>query len=967
MLAADASTPDSTAAVDAGPVEVADAAAGDAEAPSSDAAAALLPPVVAAPVVAAPAALPPSAPVVEEKGSGTVSGTIRASEDEGSVEDARVYVRGEALETRSDSSGAFSLAVPSGVHQLSIIHPGFATLTVSKVEVRPGKTVTLDLSLRPASVEMDEMVVTGSHIKGGIATLIAERRETSAVADVIGAEQMARSGDTNAATALSRVTGITVIDGRYVIVRGMGERYSTMTLNRLQVPSPDPTRRVVPLDIFPAGVIDSVVVQKSFSPDLPGEFGGGLVQLRSRDYPKEFTLNLNVATGGNTNALLQERVTYEGGKRDYLGADDGTRALPDNFNDPRGKLVVKGRFDETGYTAEEIAALGKELPNNLSTKKETAYPDLTLGASVGDRYRLRHAKIGFVAAAGYRSEYRSIIDGIDRLFPAGESEPNEDFLVDIYRRQISLSGFLDWGVEFSDRQKLKFTTMLLRQTDDSTQLRDGYDANVDTDTKRSILSWVERQILLQQVSGMHKFEQLREFQIDWRYAFARATRYEPDRREVTYQQESDTGAYIIPGANGIRRVYGDLDDDTHEGGLDLTQPFRVWSRLEAKAKVGGLLYYRKRVADVRRFNYFVGEVPVETRQGPPEGVIGGDAIGTTVDFIEDTLETDAYDADMQIEAGYGMLELPILKSLDIMGGARVEHATINVTTFAPFDADMTKVTASLDDVDVLPAASATWRFVEDFQLRAGYSKTLNRPDFRELSPSRYYDLDANLLLVGNPNIKRALIQNYDLRVEWYYTPDEVFSIGGFFKQFQDPIEQTQGLGAERFYTVTNADKAVSMGLEVEGRKRFGFMSKALEAMYLAANFSLITSTVDVIYGGDGLYHRPLQGQSPWVVNMQLGWDDSDEGGTGTSASLLFNTAGQRIRFVGSPEMMLGDIYEQPIHRLDFVMSQELPHKLKLGVRARNLLNAEERWTQSGNTLRLFKRGADFQVSLAWSY
>jgi TonB-dependent receptor len=305
----------------------------------------------------------------------------------------------------------------------------------------------------------------------------------------------------------------------------------------------------------------------------------------------------------------------------------------------------------------------------------------------------------------------------------------------------------------------------------------------------------------------------------------------------------------------------------------------------------------------------------------------------------------------------------------VMGGARVEHAAINVSTFAAFDSSMGRTEAKLDNVDALPAVTATWRFIEDFQLRAGYSKTLNRPDFRELSPSYYYDLDTNLLLVGNADIKRALIQNYDLRMEWYYTPDEVFSVGGFYKSFKDPIEQTYGIGAERFYTVTNSDSAVSMGLELEGRKRFGFISKVLESLYLASNLSLITSTVDVTYSGDGLYHRPLQGQSPWVVNVQLGWDDSGEGGTGTSASLLFNTAGERIRFVGSPDpsVMLGDIYEQPIHRLDFVFSQELPHKLKLGGRARNLLNAEEKWTRDGHTLRSFKRGTEFQASLSWSY
>jgi TonB-dependent receptor len=942
----------------------ADAGAPPAEDAAPDAATALPtapPPLSAPPVVDAPQA-PVEAPL--PKGSGTLIGTVKGAEDGMSIEGANVYVRGEPYQAHTDADGKYRLDLPSGNYQITVIYPGFSTQTVSKVEVRPGRPSKLDVDLRVGSEVLDEFVITGSRVEGGIATLIAERRESSAVADVIGSEQMARSGDANAAAALARVTGITVIDGKWVLVRGMGERYSTMTLNQLQVPSPDPTRRVVPLDLFPAGVIESVVVQKTYSPDLPGEFGGGLVQLRSRDYPDKFLLSVNVATGGNTNSTFKQRLTYRGGDYDLFGVDDGTRGLPSAFSDPRGKLVLPSIDNpDAGYSAEELEQLGEKLPNIYNTKREQTYPDLTMVANVGDSYRLRRAKIGFVAAAGYKNEYRSIDDAINRVYLPNRDMPEQNYLLDTDRRQISLSGFLDWGVEFSQHQKLKATTMLLRQTDDTTQFRD----DIQAGGTRTTLSWVERQVLLQQVSGFHKFERAHNFQVDWRYAFGQAIRLEPDRRQYFYVPNAETDELeLATGGASNQRLYGDMTDDTHEAALDLSQPFDIWKRLEAKVKAGALFYKRDRVADTRRFSFAVIDRSMVDLTLDPERIFTPEHIGPALDFQETTLNTDSYDALMQIEAGYAMLQLPIVKSLDVMAGARLEHARIQASTFDAFDDQLPPTTSKLDNLDVLPAATITWRFAEDFQLRGGYSRTLNRPDLREVSTSRYYDLDTNLQYTGNPEVKRALIDNVDARIEWYYTPDEVFSIGAFMKDFTDPIETYNIASSEEIFSVKNADHARSYGFEIEGRKRFGFVAKALDPLYLASNLSLIDSTVDITLEGTK-YERPLQGQSPWVINVQLGWDGSGEGGTGTSAALMFNSAGRRIRVIGDPTMEQGDLYELPIHRMDLVVSQDLPRGFKLGARARNLLNPKETWVRDGQIWREQRRGADLQLSVSWAY
>jgi outer membrane receptor protein involved in Fe transport len=905
------------------------------------------------------------------KPQGVVRGQVVSAEIGEPLEGARVYVRGAPVETLTDSEGKFSLSLPEGHYRLSVIQQTYATQNLSEVAVKATAPAELKVELSPASA-LDEILVTGSHIQGGVASLVAERRETSAVADVIGAEQMSRAGDSSAASALSRVTGLTVVDGKYVIVRGMGERYSNMTLNRMQVASPEPSRRVVPLDLFPTGVLESVVVQKTFSPDMPGEFGGGVVQLRSRSYPDELLVSLTGQLGFNTQTHLRKNIGYEGGKRDWLGYDDGSRQLPDDIAATDGKIVERGRFDPPGknYTAKEIEKFGESFSDNYDIQRKLILPDFSVVGTVGNKFKLRVADLGIVASVGFKNEFNAVENAIVRtiIIARGKAETADDFDIDTFRRTVSLSAFLDWGVEFSKSQQLRFTSMLLRQSDDATSYRTGYVADLRGDARQTRLTWTERQVLLQQVTGLHRFENLHDFQIDWRYAFGRANREQPDLRDYLYEYEEDLDAYLISTSSGSnQRFFADLEDDTHEAAIDLVQPFGMWRELEGKLKLGGLFYKRKRDADVRRFEFDMMGLSATQREREPAEIFSMDSIGNGVSLEETTLANDTYGAEMQIEAGYGMLELPLHESFSLMGGARLEHAQINVTTYDLFSPDQPPTLAKLDDTDVLPAATVTWRFGEDFQLRGGYSKTLNRPDLRELSPSRFKDVETNATFVGNAGLKRARIDNYDGRLEWYYTVDELFSIGGFYKTFVDPIEATIAPAAGTVLSLANANEAVVMGLEFEGRKRFDFISEALETVYVAGNLSLIQSEVAIDLPGGEQSKRSLQSQSPWVVNAQLGWDDTLQGGTGTAITLLYNVSGRRIRAVGDPSIDFPDQYEEPIHRLDLVFSQDLAHGFRIGARGRNLLNPVQEWTQGGVVVRSFRRGVDLALSAAWSY
>ncbi|MET0284647.1 MAG: TonB-dependent receptor, partial [Polyangiales bacterium] len=526
---------------------------------------------------------------------------------------------------------------------------------------------------------------------------------------------------------------------------------------------------------------------------------------------------------------------------------------------------------------------------------------------------------------------------------------------------------LDWGVEFSEDHKLKFTTMLLRQSEDTTTLRRGFDIDLGRDTQVTRLSWVERQVFLQQLHGSHTFDRLRDLKIDWRYSYAQASRYEPDRRDYQYSSPVGGNAFALDTGASNQRLWGDLNDKTNEGQLDFVQPFPIWQDMKAKLKFGAYLYRRQRDAWVRRFEYNVAGLPADVAALPPDQIFTPANIGMGAQFREVSLANDTYDASMDLQAGYVSMELPVYKRLDLMGGARLEHAVIEVSTFDQFAPDKPPELARLDNLDALPAATATWRFIDDYQLRAGYSRTLNRPDLRELSSGQFNDVEANARLIGSPNLKRALIDSYDLRLEWYYSSDEVFSVGAFFKQFKDPIEATVQPGQELVYSFINTDKASIRGLELDARKRFSFIHEKLESLYLAGNISWIDSEVQIETLNMGTYKRPLQSQSPWVINAQLGWDNSAPGGTGTAVALLYNVSGRRIRAVGDPNFSVPDQYENPFHRVDLVFSQALPHGLRLGIKGQNLLNSEQTWRQGDVIVRRFRRGVDVAASLAWSY
>lgn len=879
------------------------------------------------------------------------------------IEGARIYVKGQDAQATSDAQGRFELVLPSGEHTLSILASGYTTATIPGVQVTPEGSATRPFTLSEARPTLDSFTISAPYIEGSVASLLDERRESSSVADVLGAEEMSRSGASDAASALSRVTGLTVVGGKYVFVRGMGDRYSSSLLNGAMLPSPEPERRVVPMDLFPASILESVMIQKSWSPDMPGEFGGGVVRLRTVRPPRELVAKLSVSTGATVGTTLAQGLDYQGGGTDWLGLDGGSRALPGVVADAsdQSPLLEGDRFSDLGYSAEELETLGEAMPNNYEAFLRSIPPDLGLGASLGHGGRIGRVEVGVLGALIYSNSWQTL--RFDRTYfdvgEGGSLQRQNSYAFDQTTNEIQLGGFLTGGLQIGEDQSVRYVGMLNRSADDTARVYEGFNGDVGGDLRITRLRWVERQLLYHQLLGRHD---LGRWLIEWRGSLAGAGRLEPDRREYRFDNEQGTDRWLLSDRpEGNQRFFSDSSERFTELGTDLTL------RLDPRApettgtlKVGSVIVSRSRGVDTRRYKYFHRDGASRDQEVLAldiEDILTPDHIGPGgFQFGEFTQPTDNYTASQQIAAGYGMLELPLSSWLRLMGGLRVEHSRQEVQTFELFNPDSAPVEAGLSNLDPLPGGSLTLGLAPDVQLRLGLARTVSRPEFRELSPATFNDVTGGRQTFGNPELQRATIDHYDLRLEWFPSPGESASISGFYKRLQDPVETIIIPSAQQSLTWTNAAAADNLGLELEFRKELPLN------LFSSGNLALIQSRI-VLESTDGIQtsnERPLQGQSPYVLNLQLGWDDPE---TPDQITLLYNVIGPRISEVGA--LGLPDAYELPVHQLDLVSRLGLSEHLTLSLKGSNLLDATAVVLQGDETYEAIARGRRFSIGLSW--
>ncbi len=870
-------------------------------------------------------------------------------------------VAGTAQGTISDETGSFEVAVAPGIYRVKIQFIGYKPFQKDAVLVRAGEKTRLDVALEVEAFQGETIKIKADAIRNTDASLLVKRQLAGAVQDGISAEQIRTSTDSNAAEVVTRVTGVTLVDGKYVYVRGLGERYSSAQVNGSTVASPEANRRVLPFDIFPAGFLENVVIQKTYTPDQPGDFGGGAVNVSTLDFPSKRSWVVSVGSGTHNSTTGKDFATYDGGGRDHLGFDDGTRDIPDLVQQMAGDRAVRlrGIASPTGFTPAEVESLGQAFNKTWSRKTESASPPMSFAASYGDEFGILGMPLGVVAAATLSNSFKTYeyeFAEYQALAADGSLEVLNDFDISRSSAETLLGGLVNAGWKLFEDHTLNLRAMYNHSSEDQVKFSTG--PTDDLPVRRTRLRFVERSLFSMSGGMNHKFDFLNGTKLDWRAEISEAEQDEPDRRSYDYElrtvisEEDTTETWELnrrSSSAGLTRAYSYLDDTDRNYGANLLVPFPQWSGLESQLKVGWARKNKDRDSAIRRFafrNPTSGASAYDFSLSPEELLtdenIGGSA--RTFRLEELTRASDAYKASHDIKARYAMMELPIWSRLRFTGGVRVEESDLRVTTSSPIVGAEPEV-GRINEKDTLPAANFRLALTDRINLRGAFSRTLNRPDLRELTSQEYTDYDRDRSYIGNPELKQAELESWDMRFEIFPSPEETIAISAFTKSIDRPIEYQvyQGTGGgELIRQPYNGETGTLDGVELETRLGLGRVWSGLDRFGVSGNLTLIDSEVEIalVSEREGRVRRKLTGQSDYVANLALQYQSA--GGT-LSSSVQYNVFGERLDAAGpvdeNGEPLYPDVFEQPRHMFDLTSSYRLgPARLKLSVE--NILGEE---------------------------
>jgi outer membrane receptor protein involved in Fe transport len=880
---------------------------------------------------------------------GVIKGRITNSENSEPVAGARLFFSGLATDFETDQQGYFEAKVPSSTYSISILHNRFASQTLDNIEVKAGSTVEKQITVTPAGIALTEFVVVAPFIQGSVSSLVDERKETKVVSDFVGAEQMSKSGDSDAAAALTRVAGLTLIDGKYAVIRGMEDRYTTVLMNGAVMRSPDPNSKSVDLDMFPASILDSIEVQKTYSADAPGAFGGGLIKLRTKALPEDDFFKLKISTGGNSNVTGKEIVSQQSGDTDYLGIDDGDRELP----------------VETPSRATLSESQGKLFPVRLQTNMETAAPNFGMALSFGQLFNLWGMKAGYQTYLGYEKKW-SYSEGDKNTYGASDTElslrDNQTFKKSKY--SVDVTALLNVGIE-NNEHSIKSTTAIIRKSYRLTRLDQGISGETGELLRKVNLEWSERELFSQQLNGEHTLSEV--FTAEWQYGFSSTSLYNPDRISYRYDNNKTDTELLYYRDGEARRDFLNLEDENQSLGFNLSAKLNPFKFLDLDIKAGYSFENTERISEMTRYTYYWNSIGNE-----PLNIISEQNIGNVLSHenISDsgfqlkntTLASDSYDAAAETSGIYGMVSTTWFKDFDLVVGARSERFSQSVNTFDTSSGD--PIDSEQDTDNLLPSVLATYRLPLGFQLRVALAETVNRPSMLELSQSVWVDPVSGDLSIGNPRLKEANISHFDGRLEWYGAGANSLSLAFFSKDFTSPIERTlkTSSGAGELVTYKNAKSASNSGIEMDFRYDLDFVSTGGMAFTVSGNYSIIESNV-VLPEGHTEYSdtRPMQGQSPYTMNAMLSMDYDK---WGLETAFILNEIGERITKVGQGSVP--HVYEQPFTALDFTLSQSISEG-KLSFKLKNLLGEKRLFTQGGEEYQTADPGISFSISYSHSF
>jgi hypothetical protein len=906
------------------------------------------------------AAAPVRAQNVQAPETGRIVGRIVDATQGAPIVGAQVEVIGAAaVPATSALDGRYTLEkVPAGAVSVRVRMIGYQPKVVTGVAVSPSQTVQQNVSLTSEVVQLAEIEVSAEAERGSVNRALEEQRSANNIVNSVTAEQIEGSPDGDAAEAIQRVSGVTVQDGKYIFVRGLGERYTTTSLNGARIPSPEPERKVVPLDLFPSGLLEAITTSKTFTPDQPGDFSGAQVNLKTREFPARKVFTLSLSGGFNDRATFQDVLVAPTTGTEWLGFGGSERKLPD-------AVLAAGNLGGLGQI--QVNDLIASFRNTWSAQSGNGAPEAGFGMSLGGEDKLFGGPFGYLMSLNY-SYNQEIRAEEQRGLAAGDTlgtVPFNPYNGETGRRTVLWGGLANFTSRLGQHTKLSFNNTLTRSADNEATILVGENEEFSQFNPFHItrLTFVERSVRSNQLQGEHLFGS--RSLVDWSATSARVTRNEPDRSDVTYQGITGSGiAGIVPERwPGQPRFATRTFTDLVENSWDFAGNYRLAiGKLANPAfvKVGGAFRTAERESNTRAYDFINIGLTDAQRTASPESVFDPSNVNTSAFTLFANANGGRYTADEQISAGFLMLDIPVKSWLQVVAGARVEYWSLDVISVST---QGVPTPARPEKTDVLPSLALNFFLTGSQNLRLSASQTLSRPQYRELSPVPYFEQIGLLTTFGNPSLDRALIQNYDARWEWYPKPGEVVSLGAFYKRFKDPIEKIIVLQAgSQALSYVNAERAENYGAELELRKNLAALGQDVGGLTGFANLTVMKS--DITPGNTGLSaltrtNRPMVGQSEYVVNGGLSF--ATDGGF--SATALYNVVGRRILEAGTGG--LPDSFEEARHLVDVALQIPLGRQLGVKLEGRNLLDSPYRLTQGDVLRQRWKLGRSLGFGFTW--
>jgi len=874
------------------------------------------------------------------------------------VQGATVVVDGTSIRAMADVEGNFSLSLlPGTKYTITVSSVNYNSKQVSDIEVGPNLDNTITIVLEVKAVTGETVVVRSSRRQESTAALLTFQRSNTALSSGLAADFIRRTPDKNTGEVLKRVSGASIQDNRFVVVRGLSDRYNAAMINNAQLPSSEPDKKAFSFDVFPAALIDNIIINKTATPDLPGEFAGGLVQVNTKDIPSKDVLAVGFSYGYNTQSTFKSFFSNKRNNTDWLGFDDGTRDLPKGF--PATAQEYRALAAKPGGLQEQLALtqlFSGEVYKPVST---TAGPIQTYSLTYAKSWKTkRDASFGAVFSVNYRNSMLKY-DVRKGLYEADASPIFQ--LTDEQNRYQTNAGAIANFTFVKGRHKISFKNLFNQLFEDNYYTRTGFNTNRQNDLLFYSSYLNQRSLYSGQLEGEHQLTKS-GIKLKWNGNAGYNWKSQPDLRSALYARSINTTEPFEIDPDDTRRFYSSLKDYSIGAGGQLIVPMK-WGGSETQTvKVGGSTLARFRDFRSRIFRYIPAnslQFDVNNGRKPVETAFLPDNISVNGFVLEEfTNNQDKYFGVSVLNAGFAMLDNKF-NDFRFIWGVRVENFQQLLTSKDQTGDRRTRLT---EKWDVLPSLNVVYSFNRQHSLRLSGSRTVARPEFREIAEFAFFDYEQNYGVRGDTALRRSAIINADARYEFYPRAGEAITLGVFYKSFDEPIEfrlDPSSNADSRRYFYQNAVSATTIGLEAEIRKSLDFISQSMEEFSFFGNFTLLFSEVTFNDLGSGAGQkitadRPLQGQSPYLINAGLQYNSSNGNWAG---SLLYNRIGPRLSLVGNDDFP--SVYERPRNQLDFQLAKKIiGQRGEIKLTISDILNNEYYFYENVDTKESFKNGTD---------